>query len=81
MWDNAAFALRRAAVSESVVRERVEYFVVHGARRFLFGLPGELSGGMRQRLCIARTLVTRPACSCSMSPSAPSISSASAHGR
>jgi NitT/TauT family transport system ATP-binding protein len=61
VWDNAAFALRRAAVSESVVRERVDYTLSFmGLAGFSSAYPAQLSGGMRQRLCIARTLVTRP---------------------
>jgi len=61
VWDNAAFALRRAAVSESVVRERVDHTLSFmGLADFSSAYPAQLSGGMRQRLCIARTLVTRP---------------------
>ena len=60
-YDNAAFALRRAGMAEAEVRERVEGTLSFmGLLPFAGAYPAQLSGGMRQRLCIARTLVTRP---------------------
>ncbi len=61
VYDNAAFGLRRAGMAEGEIRERVEHALSFmGLRAFTRAYPAQLSGGMRQRLCIARTLVTRP---------------------
>jgi NitT/TauT family transport system ATP-binding protein len=61
VWDNAAFGLRRAGVPESQVAERVEHALSFmGMRGFARAYPAQLSGGMRQRVCIARTLVLQP---------------------
>jgi len=61
VYDNAAFGLRRAGVDEAEIRRRVDHALSFmGLRGFAQSYPAQLSGGMRQRLCIARTLVTRP---------------------
>jgi NitT/TauT family transport system ATP-binding protein len=61
VFDNAAFGLRRKGVAEAEVRERVEHTLSFmGLMSFAKAYPAQLSGGMRQRLCIARTLVLRP---------------------
>ena len=59
--DNAAFGLRRAGMVETEVLERVTHALSFmGLAGFARAYPAQLSGGMRQRLCIARTLVMRP---------------------
>ncbi len=61
VYDNAAFALRRAGVADAEIRERVNHTLAFtGLSSFAQAYPAQLSGGMRQRLCIARTLVMRP---------------------
>ena len=61
VYDNAAFGLRRAGMAAAEIRERVDHALSFmGLAGFAQAYPAQLSGGMRQRLCIARTLVTRP---------------------
>jgi NitT/TauT family transport system ATP-binding protein len=61
VWDNAAFGLRRNGVAETEVRQRVDDALAFmGLRDFAGAYPAQLSGGMRQRVCIARTLVLQP---------------------
>src|SRR5216683_2588060 len=61
VWDNAAFGLRRSGASEAEVRRRVDDALAFmGLRDFARAYPSQLSGGMRQRVCIARTLVLQP---------------------
>ena len=59
--DNVAFGLRRAGIDAAEIDRRVDYAVgFMGLRDFAHAYPAQLSGGMRQRVCIARTLVLQP---------------------
>jgi NitT/TauT family transport system ATP-binding protein len=59
--DNVAFGLRRAGVEAAESKRRVDFAIgFMGLRDFRRAYPSQLSGGMRQRVCIARTLVLQP---------------------
>jgi len=61
VFDNAAFGLRRLGAAETEVKARVhDALRLIGLSAFAGAYPAQLSGGMRQRVCIARTLVMRP---------------------
>src|ERR671937_528451 len=61
VWDNAAFGLRRDGVAAAEIRRRVDDALAFmGLTDFARAYPAQLSGGMRQRVCISRTLVLQP---------------------
>jgi len=58
---NVGFGLRRRGMARAEVADRVARILAFmGLSDFANAYPSQLSGGMRQRVCIARTLVLEP---------------------
>jgi NitT/TauT family transport system ATP-binding protein len=59
--DNIAFGLRQRGAGQVEISRRVDdALALMGLTEFAAAYPAQLSGGMRQRVCIARTLVLEP---------------------
>jgi NitT/TauT family transport system ATP-binding protein len=59
--ENIEFGLRRKAIdADEKSRQAAAVIEMMGLREFARSYPAQLSGGMRQRVCIARTIVAQP---------------------
>lgn len=59
--ENIAFGLRLQRISKDKIEDTVSYYLkITGLEQFAKNYPASLSGGMQQRVAIARTLANNP---------------------
>lgn len=61
VWDNIAYGLKNRKVEKDAIKRIVdEYIIKTGLEKFAYSYPHQLSGGMRQRVSIARAFANDP---------------------